>query len=396
MAVFVTDGNQRATLAVVRALGRAGIPVIVGETTERSLASSSRYCSGSAAYPSPSAEEDLFRQFLQREMATGRYRMLLPMTDVTTRLAVEAHAAFPPEVRLPLPTAQQVELAQDKGSVLDLAQRLGIACPETWQPRTEQELELLAARLRYPVVIKPRFSRFRRDGTWVRGDVCYAANAQELAQRYRESGAALPGTLIQERVTGEGLGVFLLLWNGETKAAFCHRRLREKPPWGGVSVYRESIPPQEPLISNSIALLRALEWQGVAMVEYKVDASTGTAKLMEVNGRFWGSLQLASDAGLNFPALLYRLTQGEDVPAITDYRAGVRSRWLLGDLDHLLLRLRGRTPPGGVGIPGSRFGAVLSFLKFWEPNLHYEVGRFEDAAPGWFECRSWLRDVFRS
>jgi predicted ATP-grasp superfamily ATP-dependent carboligase len=396
MAVFVTDGNQRATLAVVRALGRAGVPAVVGETTSRCLAASSRFCSGSVAYPSPSAEEESFRQFLQREMATGRYRMLLPMTDVTTRLASETRATFPPEVRLPLPAARQVELAQDKGHVLDLAQQRGIACPETWRPRTEQELESLAVRLRYPVVIKPRFSRFRRDGAWARGDVCYAADAQELALRYREAEAALPGTLIQERIEGEGLGVFLLLWNGEAKAAFCHRRLREKPPWGGVSVYRESIPPQEPMIRNSIALMRALEWQGVAMVEYKVNANTGVPKLMEVNGRFWGSLQLASDAGLNFPTMLYRLAQGQDVPANPNYRAGVRSRWLLGDLDHLLLRLRGHTAPGGIGASGSRLRDVLSFLRFWEPDLHYEVGRLEDAAPGWFECRAWLRDVFRS
>ncbi|MGH9577632.1 MAG: hypothetical protein ACRD3R_09350, partial [Terriglobales bacterium] len=282
MAVFVTDGNQRATLAVVRALGRAGIPVIVGETTERSLASSSRYCAGSVAYPSPSADERSFRQFLENEMATGRYRMLLPMTDVTTRLAAEVRASFPSEVRLPLPPVRQVELAQDKGHVLDLALRLGIPCPETWRPQSEQELESLAACLRYPVVIKPRFSRFRRDGAWVRGDVGYAADAAELLRRYREAEGSLSGAMIQQCIAGEGLGVFLLLWKGEARAVFCHRRLREKPPWGGVSVYRESIPPQEPLVRNSVALMRALEWQGVAMVEYKVDASTGVPNLMEV------------------------------------------------------------------------------------------------------------------
>ncbi len=396
MAVFVTDGNQRATLAVVRALGHAGVPVFVGEAAARSLASTSRYCAGSVLYPSPSAEEKSFREFLQHEMATGRYRMLLPMTDVTTRLAAEMRPSFPSELRLPLPPGQRIELGQDKGHVFDLARSIGIACPETWRPQSEQELESLAARLRYPVVIKPRFSRFRRDDAWNRGEVVYAADAPELIRRFKEGESSLPGTMVQRYIAGEGLGVFLLLWNGEAKAVFCHRRLREKPPWGGVSVYRESIPPQEPLVGNSVALMRALEWQGVAMVEYKVEATTGLPHLMEVNGRFWGSLQLASDAGVNFPAMLYRLSQGEAVPAITSYRTGVRSRWLLGDLDHLLLRLRGRTAPGGIGASGSRLRDILSFLKFWEPNLHYEVGRFEDAAPGWFECRAWLRDVFHS
>ena len=40
------------------------------------------------------------------------------------------------------------------------------------------------------------------------------------------------------------------------------------------------------------------------MVEFKLDARDGVAKLMEINGRFWGSLQLAVDAGVDFPAIL--------------------------------------------------------------------------------------------
>jgi len=394
MAVFVTDGNQRATLAVVRALGDVGIPAFVGETTSRSLASTSCYCSGSVAYPSASEDEKSFREFLQREMATGRYRMLLPMTDVTTRVAAEMRSSFPSDLRLPFPPLQQIEQAQDKGHVVDLAQRLRMPCPKTWRPQSARELESLAERLHYPVVIKPRFSRFRRNGAWARGEVSFAADSAELMRRWQETESILGGAMVQQYIAGDGLGVFLLLWNGEAKAVFCHRRLREKPPWGGVSVYRESIPLQEPLVQNSIALMRALEWQGAAMVEYKVDATTGVPHLMEVNGRFWGSLQLASDAGVNFPAMLYRLTQGEEVPAISSYRTGVRSRWLLGDLDHLLLRLRGRTAPGGIGASDSRLRDIFRFLRFWEPDLHYEIGRFGDMAPGWFELRAWLRELF--
>ena len=73
--------------------------------------------------------------------------------------------------------------------------------------------------------------------------------------------------------------MFLLSWNGELKAAFCHRRLREKPPWGGVSVYRESIPFDEEIVEKSFTLLQAIGWQGPAMVEFKVDQTRRAAEI---------------------------------------------------------------------------------------------------------------------
>ncbi len=109
---------------------------------------------------------------------------------------------------------------------------------------------------------------------------------------------------------GPGVGVFLLLWEGKLRAAFAHRRLREKPPSGGVSVYRESIALDPVLLERSRRLLESFGWQGVAMVEYKIDERTGTPILMEINGRFWGSLQLAVDAGVDFPRLLIECAEG--------------------------------------------------------------------------------------
>jgi len=132
------------------------------------------------------------------------------------------------------------------------------------------------------------------------------------------------------------------------------------------------------------------------MVEFKLDRRDGQAKLMEVNGRFWGSLQLAIDSGLNFPLLLYRLATGENVPAQLVYKAGVKSRWFLGDLDHLLIRLS--SPYGVDGLHHaevSKLRACLNFLKFYEPNLRYEVTRLDDPRPGWFEVKSYFRETWR-
>jgi predicted ATP-grasp superfamily ATP-dependent carboligase len=181
------------------------------------------------------------------------------------------------------------------------------------------------------------------------------------------------------------------MWDDAPLAVFAHRRLREKPPAGGVSVYRESIPADPVLVQSSVALLQHFQWRGVAMVEYKVDESSGTPYLMEINGRFWGSLQLAIDAGVDFPTLLVRAAAGEHVASVTSYRVGVRSRWWWGDVDHLLARLRHspRTlalPPGAPG----RFRTFLQFMRLWSPPDRNEILRARDPVPFLHETLEWL------
>jgi len=113
---------------------------------------------------------------------------------------------------------------------------------------------------------------------------------------------------------------------------------------------------------------------------------------MEINGRFWGSLQLAVDAGVDFPALLLALACGERPAPVTRYRTGVRSRWWWGDLDHLLARLLHSDrelalPPDAPG----RGRAVLDFLALWRRGDRNEVFRWSDPRPAWRETLNWFR-----
>lgn len=391
MSVFVTDGDQRSTLAVVRALGGAGIPVTVGESRAKSLAGSSRYCARRMCYPSPRENPLGFQESLSNQLARGDYRVLIPMTDVTTRLAAGMRENLGPSINVPVPSLEAIHRSQDKAYVLELAQRIGIPCPRTLTLGNGYSPGEISDALQFPLVIKPRFSFVYQNGCWRSSRVQYAFTPEDLKCAEPEPGTPLP--LVQERLSGEGRGVFLLVWDGELKGAFCHRRLREKPPWGGVSVHRESIPLDERLLQQSFDLLRALEWQGVAMIEFKLDRD-GTARLMEVNGRFWGSLQLAIDSGANFPLLLYRLASGENPPPQLDYRVGVKSRWLLGDLDSLLITMRNAGRPHPLSPPTtSRVRALAQFLNFYERGVNFEIFRGDDMRPGWFESRAYLQAV---
>jgi predicted ATP-grasp superfamily ATP-dependent carboligase len=241
-------------------------------------------------------------------------------------------------------------------------------------------------------VVKPSRSVGEADGLRQKLGVRHA----EDAARLREVIAALPQAafpvLVQERIVGPGQGIFVLRWQARTIARFAHVRLREKPPSGGVSVLAESVPGDPELVQAAEALLAALDWEGVAMVEFKRDASTDRPYLMEINGRFWGSLQLAIDAGVDFPRLLVEATLGGVPRESLTWRSGLRSRWFWGDLDHLLIRLirSGKVldlPPGSP----SRSGALLRFLG-WRPWRERDaVFRLNDPMPFLRESAGWIR-----
>jgi predicted ATP-grasp superfamily ATP-dependent carboligase len=184
--------------------------------------------------------------------------------------------------------------------------------------------------------------------------------------------------------------MFALYDHGKAVAFFAHRRLREKPPSGGVSVLSESIPIDARLREIAQRILDHVGWHGVAMVEFKV-AADGTPYLMEVNARFWGSLQLAVDAGVDFPCLLYKVAVGERPDETNDYQIGIKSRWLLGDLDCLYLTLKGGS--NRFQTRQSRWRTMLQFVRFFEKKTRYEVNRWDDWRPFLAELKQYRRQT---
>ncbi len=142
-----------------------------------------------------------------------------------------------------------------------------------------------------------------------------------------------------------------------------HRRIRENPPTGGASSCAASFYDGK-LKEYGTRLLDLLGWHGVAMVEFRYDARSGTYKLMEINPKFWGSLDLALAAGVDFPHCLCRMAQGHALDYCEEYDRELRYHWpLSGEIQHVWKR------------PTS-FGAVLADL--FDPRVKSNI---------------WLRDI---
>ncbi len=384
MKVVVTDGNNRAALAVTRSLGRLGHQVVVGERRAPALAQTSRYCAGRFTYPDPVSEPDAFAERVLETVRRERADVVVPMADVTTFSLLRRRAELEAICRLPLAPTPTIERAGDKADIVETARTLGVPVPQT--VRIDAAGPVPPLPFPYPVVVKPHRSRVLTAGGWKSTAVGYAADAAALAQQLARRPAHEFPLLIQERIAGPGVGVFACYDRGRAVALFSHRRLRERPPWGGVSVLSESAPLCPQASASATALLDAIGWHGVAMVEFKRDDRDDTPRLMEINGRFWGSLQLAIDAGVDFPAMLLTLVEGGSFPPQAPYRLGVRNRWLWGDVDNLILTLTGSGP---AGPRRGRLRAVGDFLACRGKDLHYENPRRGDLRPFAFESYRW-------
>lgn len=347
----------------------------------------SKYSGRRFLYPSPAKDPRAFCDYLLRALKKDRYEVLFPVHDFDLIPIAEERASFLPFVKMVLPPQKALRTVLDKESTLNLARELGIPVPETFVLENIDQLSSLIQRLPFPVVVKPR-----RQVYWTAsganldlvGEKNYASSPEDLAAAAQQAlkRGLLP--LIQSRVTGIGAGVAALFKDGEPRALFSYRRIREYPVTGGPSTLRESTDDRR-LKVYAEQLLRALNWNGVAMVEFKINERTGEVWLMEINGRFWGSIALPIAAGVDFPYLAYQLATQGDIPMVKEYRIGVRARWLFpGDLLWLLNAKKTGT---------STFRAIRAFLQ--DSRVHYDYESWDDPMPAFVNLLTSIDDGYK-
>jgi predicted ATP-grasp superfamily ATP-dependent carboligase len=353
------------------------------------LAASSKFCVESLQYPSPENDPAAFAGWLRQINESRPGSVLMPMTDVTVPLVLQSANEIA-NLQTCLPSPRAYHAASDKLELAKLAADAGVRVPRTSRMNRSNARDVCASELQFPLVIKPRMSSMRLGNVTRKRGVRYAANQDELVnivnQELFDDSDEL---LVQEFIQGYGSGVFGIYDSGSPVFFFAHRRIREKPPSGGVSVLCESIEVPEAGRIAAQRLLDSLDWHGVAMIEFKIDEA-GTPWLIEINARLWGSLQLAVDAGADFPWLLYQLAIRQGFESPPPYEVGCRLRWWLGDLDNLYARLRDRrsTPRAA-----DKAKAFTDFL-FTPPKTRNEFLRWEDPAPAWHELTGYIGSLF--
>lgn len=388
LRILVTEAHELAGLGAVRSLGRAGHRVVASfpDGNPRPPSTYSRYCSGFCTQPDPWSQQLAFRDWWLDQARSGDFDVLLPTTEASVAAASALRGTT--RTRLLMASPKSLEFALSKHQTARAALEAGVPAPRTLffgesGSGCDSTRDLRA--LRFPVILKSD-NHLQPDGIYAKGRAM-RAETPEAAEPLLESLLALPTrVIVQEWVPGRGVGAFFLRHAGRVRLRFAHRRLHEIPAAGGWSSLRESSTDLR-VLEYGEKLLAAVNFEGVAMVEFR-QAADGVPKLLEINGRLWGSLALALHAGVDFPkAWLDCATSGTPGVEQPRYPAGLVCRNHPGEVR----RLRSLLQAESAIWPRAR--AWLGFAaRGLDPRVRHDHWWWSDPGPGWAALRYAARE----
>jgi D-aspartate ligase len=313
-------------LAVVRALGRSGVPVLGFDHDCNEYGFRSKFGHHTPS-PHPRRTAQLTAFLIDRARSCAERPILYPTSDAFVMFVSEHRDELEPHFRLALPPRASVSIAINKAAMHAFAADARIPIPCTHTPQTLDEVARISTTVAYPVVVKPLIGHLWREA--YRGEKAIRVNdGGTLLELFRQILAAGQSALVQSLVTGPNTNHYKVCGyfdaNGQARAVICMRKIRQHPVDFGVGTLMETV--VEPEVRElGLRLFRALNWRGPGSIEFKRDDRDGRVKLIELNPRLWQQHALATVAGMNFPMLQYLDMTGQPATVET-YRAGVR--WL--------------------------------------------------------------------
>lgn len=370
----------RTAVTIARSLHRQNIPVIVAPVTPAEPAIQSRAIQKHVRLPDFRARRDDFIRELTALIQTEGIDMIMPTGDGAMAAVAQHYETLANLAHVGSPSPAVMERVLNKDLTLAAAQKCGIPIAASRLIEDPSEIATRIEGLQYPLIAKPTV----RDGK-NSYRIKYFITAKDLFNSIAKDDEWLRGALLQEYVPGVGKGIGVLMHKGAPMAMFQHRRVKEFPYTGGVSVTAEAEKIDPVLGDLAVALLREIEWQGIAMVEYRYNPADNRFVFMEINGRYWGSLFLAARAGIDFPYYEWQLAHGEQPNIPKTYAAGSRARWLAGDISrlHSILDQSHRSEID----PVSRGKEIMRFVTDFGFRTRDAVFSFNDPMPGIQELR---------
>lgn len=347
--ILVLDAHKNAAVVLSRALAAEGVDVTIGGWSRLSPGMLSRHVNGRFIYPSPYQHPEHFITELTEHLRTNDYLAVIPITDLS-HVLLSKHKRRLEEsgTIVGTETWETFVSANNKKSLAALLEDLSVPGPYSRAPDSVDGVAGMKDEFSYPVVIKPQYTTVKtEDGTYIEARVSeenYVHHPDELAATYRSLVEKYPYfatdlPIIQEVISGAVMATCGVAESGEFVEYFQEERLRMFPVDGGSSALRRGICHPD-MAEAARKVVDALDWTGPIYVEF-IHAPDGDCYVLEVNGRYWGSVGCAICGGVNVPALHYQQLKGTNPTSDQQFRIGRRQRrlfytdikWLTAQLD---------------------------------------------------------------
>lgn len=318
--ILITDGANKNTLAILRHLDHHEIQIDVTSNLPKllTLCSYSRFCKKTIYINSNPVDSERYAEEIMKILKNGNYDVFIPVGLYSNIMASKFKNEIQSFVNISIADWKYLKIAANKDLTLKLASTIGLPIPKTLVINNSRDLCNI---IDFPVVIKSS------DG---KNFIKYCNNNQELLENYKEiSSKSRTQIICQEYIEGFGCGFFGIYHNGELRSYFLHKRLKEFPISGGSSAVAESFF-DEKLYQYGKRICDELNWDGPIMVEFKYDLFGKDYKLIEINPKLWGSLDLTIEAGINVPDILIKSALNRKTDCSSSYKY-LKYRWIFPD-----------------------------------------------------------------
>ena len=382
---LILDASLRQSLMTVRSLGRYGKRLAALETStllkrsEHVPTFSSRWCQKTFVAPGYEYQAEPFLKFLLQVIDETDTRVLISSSDGTIAVLREHRAEFERRgVNLALAKDTALDISIKKDRTLAIAEQIGLSVPKAVLITSEDDVREAVREIGLPAVIKPTESWQWGNQRGVRLNCQLVTTLEEARLAVRQVTQYGGQVLFQQFLSGRQESVSMMYANGKIYARFAQWTRRAHPPLGGVSTYRQSITLPEDTTAQAEHLLRTIELEGYAQVQFRRDA-LGKPFLMEINPRLTSGIELAVRAGVDFPRLVYQWASGEAISHNERYRIGLKMRYLEGDLLTTLQTFVERGKPAVT--PPTR--AMIEFITAFFVPSGYDYFDWQDIHPAW-------------
>ena len=328
------------TLGFVRSLGKRGIPVIVA-SIEQSIRLRSRYCFEAFHVRGESSLLAFIAEFGENMPSKG---VMFPTSDADVLFMSRNRSFIDNCFFFALPDSPMLEMLANKRTQYEYAKDLGVLIPQTFYPKSPQDIFKIADKVEYPCIIKPAYSyvwRNYHNRVGMKGweKLAEVSSPKELYNAYCSMTDAGVELLIQERIPGDDTQLYsfytYLNKDAEPLTSIVIRKKRQWPPLygsGSSSVTCKN----EDVVALGLKLLQNARYQGLANLEFKLDSRDEEYKLIEINVRCGERVRLAVDAGVDIPYIAYEDMLGKAVTPINTYSEGMQWMNLVNDFGALL------------------------------------------------------------
>jgi hypothetical protein len=387
--VLVMEAQALGMIGVIRSLGRAGYCVHAASADADALGFVSRYTAASTHHPAYASPD--FLPWLERYLGDHSIAAIVPSEGF-----LHAIAPIFERVRPLLPDANPSEVWQCCLSKIATTRHLlanaetsthlppgGVITDETSLPDRQTLVQLCA-----PFYLKADMCVAK---TGQGAQVVCCPDPDSLLVAARRLLPDYPALLWQAHVPGEKVGVSLWRHDGVVQAENMVLSIHQRTHKVGMMSLRRTWW-HERLLADAKQKLQALDWQGVAMMEYKWDAATDDFWFIEINARYWGYLHLDLFAGKDLPRLqldgFFGQVQSDLGPA--RIACSCRDTWP-GEWSYVLSRLRDPAVP----ITGKLRSLCGFALRFLHPTMKSDLLFPGDRALYWREFGRFLRGLMR-